>query len=66
MTPHIIEGDQIVTGDREGSDSEYKSAQEYSAFDKEGIELKHKTYRDYKIIEVPVDQRPEIKPARNF
>ncbi len=67
LTPHIISGDELVTGySQDFGSKQDKAYQAYHDFSEEPSRLELKTYQGYPALKGEKDVMPELKPARNF
>ncbi len=67
LTPHIISGDELVTGySQDFGSKQDKAYQAYQNFSEEPNRLELKTYQGYPALKGEKDIMPELKPARNF
>ena len=67
LTPHIIEGDELVTGySRDFGHVLDKDYQQYRGLSEQTEKLDYKPYQTYPQIEGDIEVVPGIKPARNF
>ena len=67
LTPHIIEGDELVTGyDRDFGHILDKEYQGYRDISEQAEKLEYKTYQTYPVMAGETDKLPGIKPTRNF
>lgn len=67
LTPHIIEGDELVTGySRDFGHMLDKEYQNYRDISEQMEELEYKSYQTYPSIVGETDKLPGIKPARSF
>lgn len=67
LTPHIIEGDELVTG--YSRDLGYLLDKEYQGYSDLGEQqkvLNYKPYQSYPVLQQEADIVPLIKPGRNF
>jgi len=67
LTPHIINGDELVTGYSQDFGSvQDKAYHPYKDFTEDPSKLGLKTYQDYPAAGTEKQLVPELKPARNF
>jgi type II secretory pathway component GspD/PulD (secretin) len=67
LTPHIIEGDELITGyNRDFGHKLDKEYQQYRDLSEQTEKLDYKPYQTYPKIEGDIEAIPGIKPARNF
>lgn len=65
LTPHVVNGDELVTGSVRDFDSGNKNYQGYQEFNEEKKSLEYKSYQSYPFGVEP-DGMPGMKPARNL
>jgi type II secretory pathway component GspD/PulD (secretin) len=67
ITPHIVTGDELVTGESQNfGQDENKAYQPYKDFNEDASKMEFKTYQDYPAFRTNKEVMPELKPARNF
>jgi type II secretory pathway component GspD/PulD (secretin) len=67
ITPHIVTGDELVTGySQDFGNKQDKAYQPYQDFSEEPAGLELKSYQSYPAFGQEKDVMPGLKPARNF
>ncbi len=67
ITPHIVNGDELVTGfSQDFGKNENKAYQPYQDFPESPANLELKTYQNYPALRGEKEVMPDLKPARIF
>jgi hypothetical protein len=66
LTPHIISGDELITGSSLDFERRDKQYQDYKNFSEQQNDLQLKNYQGYPALKADKEVMPDLKPLKSF